>query len=212
MMYLLPQFPLQIVVFPGELIPLHIFEPRYKTLIQEADQDKILFGIPPVINKKVQTIGTRLKLLKIIKKYEDGRMDIKTEAIGRYQIKAFFNKDKEKPYPTAQVEDLFTDEIPDTQLGLRLIQLITELFDIMQIKKKVPAFTKVLSYALGHKVGLTLGQEYELLTIDKEQKRQEYLIAQLEKIIPKVREMEQLRKKIEMNGQFRHIISPDIEL
>jgi Lon protease-like protein len=211
-MYTLPQFPLQMVVFPGEIIPLHIFEPRYKTLILEASERKLTFGIPPVINKKVQNIGTRLKLNKIVKIYEDGRMDIRTEALGRYRIHTFYQSDNIKPYPSAEVEDLETDEVPDQGHGIRLIQLISELFNIMQVKKKVPSFTKVLSYSIGHKVGLNLAQEYELLTIDKENIRQQYLIKQLEKIIPRVVEMEELRKKIEMNGQFRHIISPDIDI
>ena len=54
----LPLFPLRLVAFPGEDLNLHIFEPRYKELIQECDEKGITFGLPPFIDDKMQTFGT----------------------------------------------------------------------------------------------------------------------------------------------------------
>ncbi|MEO1628994.1 MAG: LON peptidase substrate-binding domain-containing protein, partial [Bacteroidota bacterium] len=45
-----PLFPLKLVVYPGEQLNLHIFEPRYKQLIRECEQNKVTFGIPAFIN------------------------------------------------------------------------------------------------------------------------------------------------------------------
>ena len=82
-------FPLQIVVFPGEAVNLHIFEPRYRELIKDCQEDGITFGIPTFQNGKVLDFGTEVELLSIEKRYPGGEMDIKTRARGIFQILDF---------------------------------------------------------------------------------------------------------------------------
>ncbi len=67
----IPIFPLGIVVYPGEHLNLHIFEPRYKQLINDCYTAKKPFGIPPVINKQVSETGTLLEITEISKVYEN---------------------------------------------------------------------------------------------------------------------------------------------
>ena len=55
-------FPLQLVVFPGESLNLHIFEPRYRQLIEDAEQQGITFGVPTVIKGALQPIATEVSL------------------------------------------------------------------------------------------------------------------------------------------------------
>ena len=66
----LPLFPLKLVVYPGEQLNLHIFEPRYKQLIREAEHNGTTFGIPAFIEENVMDIGTEIKLLSIEKRHE----------------------------------------------------------------------------------------------------------------------------------------------
>ena len=66
-MITLPLFPLQLVVYPGEKLNLHIFEPRYKQLIQECQEQGTTFGIPAFIDSEIMSIGTEIELLKIEK-------------------------------------------------------------------------------------------------------------------------------------------------
>ncbi len=82
----LPLFPLQLVVFPGEKLNLHIFEPRYKQLIREVEQNGTTFGIPSYIDGKVMDVGTEIRLISVEKRYEDGQMDIRTEGMGLFRI------------------------------------------------------------------------------------------------------------------------------
>ena len=82
----IPLFPLNVVLFPGEELPLHIFEPRYKQLINECYQTKKPFGIPPFINGQVTEMGTLVQVLEISQVYEDGKMDIKTEGLKVFRI------------------------------------------------------------------------------------------------------------------------------
>ena len=74
----IPIFPLGIVVFPNESLNLHIFEPRYKQMIQECMEQKKMFGIPTVIAQKIGELGTLVRIKEISKTYENGEMDIKT--------------------------------------------------------------------------------------------------------------------------------------
>ena len=73
----IPIFPLGIVVYPGENLNLHIFEPRYKQLIEECHKGKKPFGIPAVIENKLQDYGTLIQITEISKLYDNGEMDIK---------------------------------------------------------------------------------------------------------------------------------------
>ena len=63
----IPIFPLGIVVYPGEHLNLHIFEPRYKQLINECHEQKKSFGIPTVIEKKIQDFGSLVQITEIYK-------------------------------------------------------------------------------------------------------------------------------------------------
>ncbi len=76
----IPFFPLGIVVFPDEELNLHIFEPRYKQLVNDCYKAKKPFGIPTVINGQVKEYGTLVEIIEISSVYENGEMDIKTKA------------------------------------------------------------------------------------------------------------------------------------
>ena len=82
----IPIFPLGIVVYPGEELNLHIFEPRYKQLITECYSENKLFGIPSVIDNRMQDYGTLMRIKEISKLHENGEMDIKTEGDQVFRI------------------------------------------------------------------------------------------------------------------------------
>ena len=85
MINFIPIFPLGIVVYPGEELNLHIFEPRYKQLINECYQEKKLFGIPSVIDDQLQDYGTLMQIMEITTVHDNGELDIKTQGdkVGR---------------------------------------------------------------------------------------------------------------------------------
>ncbi|NNE25287.1 MAG: peptidase, partial [Saprospiraceae bacterium] len=62
---IIPLFPLKLVCFPGETLNLHIFEERYKTLIQDVQRDQKNFGIPPVQNDALYPLGAEIELMSI---------------------------------------------------------------------------------------------------------------------------------------------------
>ncbi|NND31941.1 MAG: hypothetical protein HKN76_05065 [Saprospiraceae bacterium] len=203
----LAQFPLQIVVFPNEVIPLHIFEPRYRQLISDCQTEEIAFGITPVIDGQRKDIGTKMHLASVTKKYADGRIDIKAQASSTYLVANFMDVIPEKLYSAAEVSPRTVIDNRDTAASQNINRLMQELYVIMRIpRKRTP--TDFALHEVVHKIGFTLEEEYTVLSSEDFLSQQKAVIKQLEKILPRVREMEEIRKRIELNGDPRYIIPP----
>lgn len=206
----LPLFPLSLVVFPGEHLNLHIFEPRYRQLIRECEDNKITFGIPAYINDKLMDFGTEIRLKNIQNVHPDGKMDIETEGIGIFKIHTFYSEVPNKLYNGADIERMVMDTKGNSHTAHRILMATEELFDLLSIEKSLPEDASELSvYDLAHHVGFSLGQEYDFLCIPTELERQTYMLTHLEELIPVVKETERLRKKASMNGHFKRMISPE---
>src|SRR5207244_588754 len=102
----IPIFPLGLVVYPGQELNLHIFEPRYKQLINECKQEKKTFGIPSVFKDILNEFGTEMELLEISKVYAGGEMDIKTKGIKVFRIIEVLRDVPQKLYPAAVVYEM----------------------------------------------------------------------------------------------------------
>jgi ATP-dependent Lon protease len=204
-------FPLRLVAFPGELLNLHIFEPRYKQLVKECEAKGTTFGISAFIEDKVQEIGTEIELISIDKVYPKGEMDIRTRGIGLFKVIEFHSQVENRLYTGAEILRLPHDMEGDFVSYERILEYLGELYRIMNITKPLPVHTPDFNtYQIAHLVGFSLEQEYELLCIPEEFRRQDYMIAHLEQLLPTAREMEELRKKIQMNGHFKNILPPKV--
>ena len=202
----IPIFPLEIVVYPGEQVNLHIFEDRYKQMISECHKEKKPFGIPPVLNNRISETGTLMQIKKIVKQYEDGRMDITTEGVSVYRILEVIDTIPAKLYSGAIVKHLLNDENGVSNHVQKIIDGIRELHRLLHVSKD---FTKpdaeLKSYDIAHHAGLSLKEEYELLCLLREDQRIEYLRRHLKKIIPLAAGIENLKKKIQLNGHFKEL-------
>ncbi len=209
---LLPMFPLQLVVFPGEPLNLHIFEPKYRQLIQECEEQGTTFGIPAYIDGKVMDVGTEVELVSVEKRYPSGESDVKTCGLMPFKVEQFFRKAPDKLYAGAEIERLTYDNaLGDVTENIAILELIEELFALLSIDKEVPGNpAEFRTFDSAHHVGFSLQQEYQFLCIPDEESRQQYMREHLEKMLPMVREMENLRKRAQMNGHFKNIIPPNI--
>jgi uncharacterized protein len=207
----IPIFPLGIVVYPGEKLNLHIFEPRYKQLITECNEQKKPFGIPSVINDKVTELGTLVQVVEISKVYDDGKMDIKTEGLKVFRILEVIKELPEKLYSGAIVNYPDNVEQGNRLMMQKLVAAIKELHSLLNVEKKFAKPEDQLgTYDLAHHAGMSLTEEYELLELMNELQRQEYLKRHLAKVVPVMAEMEALKAKIKLNGHFKNLSGFDI--
>ena len=202
----IPIFPLSIVVYPGEDLNLHIFEPKYKQLIKECFDQKKPFGVPVVIDDQVNEMGTLLEILEISKTYDTGEMDIKTRGQKVFRVLEFINEIPDKLYSGAIVSYPSNSGHGKKLLMGKVIVALKELHKLLKVNKPFRKVEEELSsYDLAHHAGLTLHEEYEFLSLTSELHRQEYLKRHLAKVLPVVAEMESLKEKIKLNGHFKNI-------
>lgn len=208
----IPIFPLGIVVYPGEHLNLHIFEPRYKQLIDECQKEKKPFGIPAVIENRVQDYGTLVNIMEVTKVYENGEMDIKTQGDKVFRILEVIKEIPDKLYSGAIVNYPPNQEQGSAEVMRRVINSIRELYKLLKVDKDFKKKDIELnSYDIAHHIGMSLQEEYELLNLMHERQRQEYLKRHLTKVIPMVAEMETLKEKVKLNGHFKNLSSFNFE-
>lgn len=205
----IPIFPLNVVVYPGEILNLHIFEPRYKELVKECFENKKAFGIPAVINGQVAEYGTLVTIQEIAKEYDNGEMDIITSGTTVFRILEIIKKIPDKLYSGAIVNYPENAEVyPRKELMQVVIKAIRELHRILNISKDFRKPDEELNaYDLAHHAGLSIEEEYEMLALFREEQRQEYLKRHLGKVLPVVVEMEVLKGRIMLNGHFKNLSS-----
>jgi len=202
----IPIFPLALVVYPGEDLNLHIFEPRYKQLIRECAEQKKPFGIPSVVDSKVKELGTLMELKEVVKEYESGEMDIRSTGLRVFRILETIPSVPDKLYSGAIVNYPDYDDMGNRELMQKVVAGIRQLHQLLNVSKLFPKPDELLnSYDVAHHVGFSLEEEYELLGLTMELQRQEYLRRHLKKVIPVVLEMEQLKEKIKLNGHFKNL-------
>lgn len=205
MQKLLPLFPLGLVVYPKEKLNLHIFEPRYRELVNDCQLTQGTFGIPTYLNERIPGYGTEVEIVGIDTIYEDGRMDIKTRGVQVFRIIDFQNPMQGHGYAGGTVESIALDTEDDPVVRLQLIEKTHELFNLLQMQINLDREEQsILSYEIAHKIGLSLEQQYTLLTLSGEKERQEFMLEHLLSAIPVVEEMERTKHLIRMNGHFKH--------
>ncbi len=201
-MAFLPMFPLNLVVFPNESLNLHIFEPRYRELVDDC----LLFGIPTLTDNQLSDIGTEVEVVQIAKKYPSGESDIKTKGKRRFIIDNFYRKAPNKSYGGADIrylEDIQDGNYLDAE---QVISLIEELFVMMGIEKSFEQSPQAFqAFDMAHHVGFNREQEMEILKLNQESDRLGFMKQHLEQLIPTLNEMKKLQERIKMNGHFKDV-------
>ncbi|NWF87901.1 MAG: LON peptidase substrate-binding domain-containing protein [Ignavibacteriaceae bacterium] len=199
----IPVFPLNLVVFPNSRYPLHIFEERYKIMINRCLETETGFGIVAPLGNELAKIGSYVIIPQVLKKYENGEMDIIVEAKNRFSIKRIFTHPD--GYITSEVEDYF--DIQPVANPALLVELegrfekILEKYDF-KLEESFWAhyqIAKLKSFKIAEKSGLSLIEQQALLTLQDENHRINFLINHFEK----------LSEEISKNAGLRNIILGD---
>ena len=205
----LPFFPLGLVAFPGEVVNLHIFEPRYRELFAELEEAGTTFVIIPHIEARLKSVGTEMRLKEVAKRYPSGELDVRVEGVGVVDVLDFQDPLPGKLYAGGAVQRRpRAFDAPDTQSAKLLRERCTDLQLSLRVHTELPNEDEPgLSFKLGHRMGLSLQEEFRLLTIDNEPERQEFLLRAVERAIKTAKTTEEMRHRVQMNGHFRYIQS-----
>jgi len=207
----IPIFPLGIVVFPGEVLNLHIFEPRYKQLVTDCYAEAKPFGIPTVLDTGIKEMGTLLEIIEVVEVYEDGKMDIRTRGMHVFKMLEMVKSIPAKLYSGAIVTYPPNNTLVNSTMMKAIISLVREMHKLLKVDKdfKKPE-SELLSYDIAHHLGLPLKDEYELHNLLYEVQRLEFIKRHLQKILPVLQNAESLKQRIQLNGHFKELKGFDI--
>lgn len=200
---LLGLFPLGLVLLPGEVVPLHIFEERYKRLIGERLEEGE-FGIVLADEDSVRECGTAARVAQLIEETDDGRMNILVEGVRRFRIvEVLAPDDSEAEYLSAEVE-YYRDAEPEGSETLH--EAVLELFARMLVLMDVedphePDGEGPLSFRIASTVDFGAPLKQELLESLSEEQRLETLLTVMTSLLPRLELRKEREDAIRGNGK-----------
>jgi ATP-dependent Lon protease len=200
----IPLFPLDLVLFPGQAMPLHIFEPRYRELTRHCIQKQTPFGILRVSGVNLAQTGCSAMIVKVLKEYEDGRSDILTAGQTAFRL---IRLHEEKIYMEADIlflEEDFTGV--DSSVSEQLEKLCNQCHRLLYGDDALRFETDggiSLAYHVATELPLDADMRQSLLEIRSESERQARLVAHLRDWYPQLKKRERVRGKAAGNGHSK---------
>jgi len=222
-MSLIPLFPLNLVLLPGALLPLHIFEERYQDMVGKCLAEETEFGVtweqeleaeteaeneegePQPTGKGWSRIGCSARILRVLNRYPDGRMDILTRGERRFSIQAVDLETHEY----AQADVGFFDDDPVTAEDVErderelLLEMHRRVLALQGQSMEDPDPEIDLGFALSQNLEQHWGLKQQLLGLRSAAARVRYLTAYYERLLPLLEDAQQVRRKVAGNGHLR---------
>jgi len=174
---ILPYFPLNISLLPGEDIPLRIFEPRYKQLINECNEKGFAFGIPFVKGSKVQEYGSEVKLKQIVATNSLGEMVIVVEGISVIQIISLENPMKDKLYSGGKVKVVDFDHLVKNEELIRMLIYYVDHVD-QEFLKNLNS-TDIYIHDIARALNLSSEDKYNYIITRPPEQQEGFLYSQM---------------------------------
>jgi len=193
----IPMFPLNMVLLPGEIKTLHIFEERYKQLVADCLDNEAHFGIPFMHQKAMGDYGIEVKISNVIKLYENGELDIAIEAIRVFKIIKFSRVLMPKLYGAGVIQ--FEEEI--TEKPSHLLQELTKEYMWVSQENIIPidAFDHSNVYGIARLLDLSEPEKYELIKAKSAVNKEEYLKPKIKLFIHLIKTENELKTKFVLN-------------
>ncbi len=186
-------FPLSIFPLPGEMIPLHIFEPRYRQLLEDAEAKDMPFGIYFNHVSNAEKFGSLVKLESVIKRYATGESDIIVKCVDLLSMSKMFRTFREKLYPGGEVE-LWHVDLTEP-MGHVLRKYFTEYFNMIRINQ---ADKSISLYDAANELNLGFEERVKFVQLDNERK-ESFLVARLKYHIELLHQVEKAKDVFHLN-------------
>jgi Lon protease-like protein len=197
-----PLFPLGIVLIPHELVPLHIFEERYKLMIGECLEEESEFGIVWLADDGLKEIGCSARISRVLERFDDGRLNILVEGASPFRL---LRRIEDLPYPAGDVEVLSDDVTPvdpDTAEAARrrYADLVAEVTDE---RPEPEALAGLDAYGMAATLDVEPDAKQKLLELRSERGRLERLEGLFADALRRIRHAERAAERARTNGSVR---------
>jgi ATP-dependent Lon protease len=197
----IPLFPLNVVLLPGVDLPLHIFEPRYRQMVKKCLEEKSEFGMLLSTPDGIARVGCTAEILELVKRYDDGRMDILTVGRAPFRVVELY---KEQPLLEGEVDYL---EDRETQVNTSVRRELVELYETCHTlifedcpKNLDDESHGELSYLVTGSLPMELLWKQQILELRTEANRQVQLVAYLREWAPHLQKAATMRQRAGGNG------------
>lgn len=205
---LLPVFPLPLCLFRQELLPLHIYEPRYVQMIGECVSEHSPFVLLPVIQGVRMEVGTIASVQQVVNKYQGGSCDILVRGQFVVDIDDYLaSANPNQPDQVWCTPRAFDDD-EDKELTLRIDDLLQEVLLLIEDTdpQRFKSASRIAEFI--HKIGLTQEQEFELLQLEDYAGQQQRVLHWLKELFEHLSAVAQMKRAISLNGHFRDFREP----
>ena len=200
---MIPLFPLPVVLFPGSALPLHIFERKYKLLINRSLRKGSEFGVIFTEENRMADVGCTARVDRVLRRYDDGKMDIVVRGGRRYRLREVDRR--REAYFVGSVEFIEPEQDPlDPALAQETVDLHNDLIHLVYKSEEHQVsrgkVTEGLSFLLAQKAGMSLLKRQQLLELPTENERLRVLRDYLIDVLPKLKEVEEIKRVVQGDG------------
>jgi Lon protease-like protein len=198
----IPLFPLEVVLFPGAPLPLHIFEQRYREMVTECIAGNAVFGVVCAQRDGLATIGCTAQVIRVLRSYADGRSDILTQGIDRFEIEQL---DDSRSFLQAEVALLPDTGEPATRSSRE--ECVALHFEAMHLMgtSDIPIHLNLdapVAYLLAATVPADLNFQQALLAMRSDAERTDALLSYYRAVLPQLRSGAKIGERASTNGHI----------
>ena len=200
----IPLFPLNMVLMPGAPLPLHIFEERYKQMVNECLESESEFGMVLADDSGTRRVGCTARIVELVERYEDGRMLILVEGSRRFRLNNILTG---KAYYVGEVE--YLEEEPEEEVSalagecIALLERVVEAATEGSVGIEIEPPYRNLSFAIAGRVEFDLETRQQILELTSEKERLEKVKELLAAAAERLEREREAREKAQKNGHLR---------
>ncbi|MEA2376263.1 MAG: hypothetical protein QOK00_3045 [Thermoleophilaceae bacterium] len=199
-----PLFPLGLVLIPHELVPLHIFEERYKLMIGQCIEEGSEFGIVWLSDDGLKDVGCSARVDKVLERFDDGRLNVLVEGTKPFRL---IRRIDDLPYPAGDIELLTED--PEEQddadaiaaARKRYADLVAEVTDE---RPEPDELAQLDAYGMAATLDVALDAKQMLLELRSERARLEQLEGLFSEALGRIRHAERAAERAQGNGSLKN--------
>lgn len=196
----LPLFPLSLVLLPGEPVPLHIFEPRYKEMTRVCLDEQRPFGIVRASPDGTAEIGCAARIVRVVTRYPDGRLDLVAAGESRFRVVRLH---RDRPFLTAEAE--VVEDVPGDAPATDRERVVARHMKLLELAGETVhpdayAAGPEVSFVVGRRAGLDLDGRQRLIEMTSEAERLAFLAGHLEGLLQRVRRAHDVRERARGDG------------